>query len=74
MCALLFDDFKHLLLRKTDVLKTCWKNKFLGKSTFKLLCSRDKKFLSEFLGKWSGFQGNNERFPKYLSYIKISKN
>ena len=26
MCVLLFDVFKHLLLRKTDVLKTCWKN------------------------------------------------
>ena len=25
MCVLLFDVFNHLLLRKTDVLKTCWK-------------------------------------------------
>ena len=32
MCVPLFDVFKHLLLRKTDVLKTCRKiNKFLGK-------------------------------------------
>ena len=32
MCVLLFDVFKHLLLRKTDVLKTCRKNnKFLRK-------------------------------------------
>ena len=31
MCVLLFDIFKHLLLRKTDVLKTCWKSKFLRK-------------------------------------------
>ena len=31
MCVLLFDVFKHLLLRKTDVLKTCLKSKFLGK-------------------------------------------
>ena len=31
MCVLLFDVFKHLLLRKTAVLKTCWKSKFLGK-------------------------------------------
>ena len=30
MCVLLFDVFKHLLLRKTDVLKTCRKSKFLG--------------------------------------------
>ena len=31
MCVLLFDVFKDLLLRKTDVLKTCTKSKFLGK-------------------------------------------
>ena len=31
MCVLLFDVFKHLLLRKTDVLKTCRKSKFIGK-------------------------------------------
>ena len=28
MCVLLFDGFKHLLLRKTDVLKPCRKSKF----------------------------------------------
>ena len=32
MCALLFDVFKHLLLRKTENLKTCQKSKFLGKN------------------------------------------
>ena len=31
MCVSLSDIFKHLLLRKTDVLKTCRKSKFLGK-------------------------------------------
>ena len=31
MCVLLFDVFKHLLLRKTDVLKSCQKSKYLGK-------------------------------------------
>ena len=31
MCALLFDVFKHLLLRKTDVLKNCQKTEFLRK-------------------------------------------
>ena len=31
MWVLLFDIFKHLLLRKTDVLKTCWESKYLGK-------------------------------------------
>ena len=87
MCVLLFDVFKHLLLRKVDVLKTCQKSKFLGKKiwrnvralkskkvqgifektfilallysavfrlqivsqiSFKLFCSGDKRFLSEF--------------------------
>ena len=31
MWVLLFDGFKHLLLRKTDVLKTFRKSKFIGK-------------------------------------------
>ena len=31
MCVLLFVVFKKLLLRKTEVLKTCRKSKFLGK-------------------------------------------
>ena len=35
MCVLLFDVFKHLLLRKTDVLKTCRKSKFLGKKIWR---------------------------------------
>ena len=35
MCVLLFDVFKHLLLRKTDVLKTCRKSKFPGKKIWR---------------------------------------
>ena len=35
MCVLLFDVFKHLLLRKADVLKTCQKSKFLGKKIWR---------------------------------------
>ena len=35
MCVLLFDVFKYILLRKTGVLKTCRKNKFLGKKISK---------------------------------------
>ena len=31
MHVLLFDVFKHLMLRKIDVLKTSRKRKFLGK-------------------------------------------
>ena len=105
VCVLLFDVLKHLLLRKTYVLKTFRKSKFLGKGfeemlalkskkvhgisgkkffwhyylplffvyksmpqiSFKLICSGDKRFLSEFLRKWGWFQGHNERFPKDLS-------
>ena len=33
MCVLLFHVFKHLLLRKTDVLKTFRKSKFYGNKT-----------------------------------------
>ena len=44
MCALLFDVFKHLLLRKTDVLKTCPKSKFLGKKIWRnALALKSKK-------------------------------
>ena len=35
MWALLFHVFKHLLLRKTDVLKTCRKSKFLEKKIWR---------------------------------------
>ena len=31
MFVLLFDVFKHLLLRKTDILKSCRKSKLVGK-------------------------------------------
>ena len=44
MCVLLFDAFKHLLLRKTDVLKTCRKSKFLGKKIWRnALALKSKK-------------------------------
>ena len=44
MCVLLFDVFKHLLLRKTDVLKTCRKSKFLGKKVWRnALALKSKK-------------------------------
>ena len=35
MCVLLFDVFKHLLLRKTDILKICRKSEFLGKKIWR---------------------------------------
>ena len=44
MCVLLFDVFKHLLLRKTDVLKTFRKSKFLGKKIWRnALALKSKK-------------------------------
>ena len=43
MCVLLFDVFKHLLLRKTDVLKTCPKSKFLGKKIEKYASFEEQK-------------------------------
>ena len=44
MCVLLFNVFKHLLLRKTDVLKTYGKSKFLGeKISINALALKSKK-------------------------------
>ena len=45
MCVLLFDVFKHLLLRKTGVLKTCWKTEFFGKNILRnaLAISEEQK-------------------------------
>ena len=44
MCVLLFDVFKHLLLKKTDVLKTCRKSKFPGKKIWRnVLALKSKK-------------------------------
>ena len=43
MCVFLFDVFKHLLVRKTDVLKTSWKRKFLGKKLKKYASFEEQK-------------------------------
>ena len=51
MCVLLFDVFKHLLLRKTDVLKTCRKNKFLGKKIWRNTAALKSKKVQGILGK-----------------------
>ena len=47
MCVLLFDVFKHLLLRKTELSQ----NKTVSQIDFKLFSSGDKRLLSEFLRK-----------------------
>ena len=51
MFLLLFDVFKHLLLRKTDVLKTCRKSKFLGKKIWKNALVLKSKKVQGIFGK-----------------------
>ena len=44
MCVLLSEVFKHLRLRKTGILKTCQKSKFLGKKILRnTLALKSKK-------------------------------
>ena len=43
MCVLLFEVFKHLLLRKTNILKTCRKSKFLAKENMKKCTSLEEQ-------------------------------
>ena len=51
MCVLLFEAFKHLLLRTTDVLKTCWKSKFLGKKIWRNVLALKSKKVQGIFGK-----------------------
>ena len=51
MCVLLFDLFKHLLLRKTDVLKACRKSKFLGKKIRRNALALKSKKVQGIFGK-----------------------
>ena len=51
MCVLLFDVFKHLLLRKTDVFKTCRKSKFLGKKIWRNALALKSKNVEAIFGK-----------------------
>ena len=51
MFVLLFDVFKHLLLRKTDVLKTCRKSKFLGKKIWRNALALKSKKVQGVFGK-----------------------
>ena len=51
MHVLLFDVFKHLLLRKTDVLKTCRKSKFLGKKIWINALALNSKKVQGIFGK-----------------------
>ena len=51
MCFLLFDAFRHWLLRKTDVLKTCQKGKFLGKKIWRNALTLESKKVKGIFGK-----------------------
>ena len=51
MRVVLFDVFKLLLLRKTDVLKTCQKRKFLGKRIWRNALSLKSKKVQGIFGK-----------------------
>ena len=51
MYVLLFDIFKHLLLRKTDFLKTCRKSKFLRKKTWRNALALKSKKVQGIFGK-----------------------
>ena len=51
MCVLLFDVFKHLLLRKTDVVKTCRKSKFFGKMIWRNALALKSRKVQGIFGK-----------------------
>ena len=51
MSVLLFDVFKHLLLRKTDVLKTCRKGEFFGKKIWRYELTLKSKKVQSIFGK-----------------------
>ena len=51
MCVLLFDVFKRLLLRKTDVLKTYWRSSFFGKKIRRNALALKSKKVQGIFGK-----------------------
>ena len=51
MCVLLFDVFKHLLLRKTDAFKTCRKSKFLEMKIWRNALTLKGKKVQSIFGK-----------------------
>ena len=51
MWVLLFDVFKHLLLRKTGVLKNCPKSKFLGKKIWRNVLALKSEKIQGIFGK-----------------------
>ena len=55
MCVLLIDVFKYLLLRKTEVLKTCRKSKFFGKKIGRNAPALKSKKVQGIFGKTLNF-------------------
>ena len=51
MRVLLFDVFKHLLLRKTEVLKTYRKSRLLGKKIWRNALDLKSKKVQDIFGK-----------------------
>ena len=51
MCVLLLDVFKHLLLKKIDVLKTCQKSKFLRKKIWRNVLALKSAKVQVYSGK-----------------------
>ena len=51
MRVLLFDVFKHFLLGKTDVLKTCRKSEFLGNKIWRNTLALKSKKVKGIFGK-----------------------
>ena len=51
MHVLLFDVFEHLLLRKTHVLKTFWRSKFLRKKLWRNALALKSKKVQGIFGK-----------------------
>ena len=51
MCVLLFEVFKHLLLIKTDIVKTCRKSKFLRKEIWRNALALKSKKVQGIFGK-----------------------
>ena len=51
MCVLLFDDFEHLLLRKTNSLKTWRKSKLFGKKIWRNAIVLKNKKVQRIFGK-----------------------
>ena len=67
MFVLLFDVFKYLLLRNTDVLKTCQKNKISWKENWNKFTSYEEQ------KSYKVYSGNRLLWPYYLQLSFVNK-